>query len=88
MLLANPNYSGQILPTDVATLAQNENSTVEKLMVDLIPEELQDYNRFSWAIGIATNAKQPVAAAALVRFLTSAKAALVMKKKGMEPGAL
>jgi cytidine deaminase len=36
-LLANPNYSGQILPNDVATLAQNENSTVEKLMVDLIP---------------------------------------------------
>jgi molybdate transport system substrate-binding protein len=57
-------------------------------LVDLIPEDLQDYNRFSWATGVATNAKQPAAAAALIRFLTSSKAALVMKKKGMEPGAL
>ena len=57
-------------------------------LVDLIPEDLQDYNRFSWAIGVATNAKEPDAAAALIRFLTSSKAALVMKRKGMEPGAL
>ena len=57
-------------------------------LVDLIPEDLQDYNRFSWATGVATNAKEPAAAAALIRFLTSSKAALVMKRKGMEPGAL
>jgi len=57
-------------------------------LVDLIPEDLQDYNRFSWATGVATNAKEPVAAAALIKFLTSSKAALVMKRKGMEPGAL
>ena len=57
-------------------------------LVDLVPEDLQDYNRFSWATGVASNAKQPAAAAALVRFLTSSKAALVMKRKGMEPGAL
>jgi molybdate transport system substrate-binding protein len=57
-------------------------------LVDLIPEDLQDYNRFSWAAGVASNAKEPAAAAALVRFLTSSKAALVMKKRGMEPGAL
>jgi molybdate transport system substrate-binding protein len=57
-------------------------------MVDLIPEDLQDYNRFSWAIGVATRTKEPAAAATLVRFLTSSGAALVMKRKGMEPGAL
>jgi molybdate transport system substrate-binding protein len=57
-------------------------------LVDLIPEDLQDYNRFSWATAVATVAKEPAAAAALIRFLTSSKAALVMKKKGMEPGAL
>jgi len=57
-------------------------------LVDLIPEDLQDYNRFSWATGVATNAKEPAAAAALIKFLTSSKAALVMKRKGMEPGAL
>jgi len=57
-------------------------------LVDLIPEDLQDYNRFSWATGIAPHAREPAAAAALIKFLTSSKAALVMKKKGMEPGAL
>jgi molybdate transport system substrate-binding protein len=57
-------------------------------LVDLVPEDLQDYDRFTWTVGIATNAKEPVAAAALIRFLTSSKAALVMKRKGMEPGAL
>jgi molybdate transport system substrate-binding protein len=57
-------------------------------LVDLIPEELQDYDRFSWAAGVAAHAREPAAAAALVRFLTSSKAALVMKKRGMEPGAL
>ena len=35
-------------------------------LVDLIPEELQDYDRFSWA-GVATHAKEPAVAAALVR---------------------
>jgi|SRR5262245_4832283 len=57
-------------------------------LVDLIPEDLQDYSRFSWTAGIAANAREPVAAAALIRFLTSSKAALVMRRKGMEPGAL
>ena len=57
-------------------------------MVDLLPEDLQDYSRFSWATAVATNAKEPAAAAALIKFLTSSKAALVMKRKGMEPGAL
>ena len=42
-------------------------------LVDLIPEELQDYNRFSWAAGVATHAKEPAAAAALIRFLTPRK---------------
>jgi hypothetical protein len=40
------------------------------------------------ALARSTHAKEPAAAAALVRFLTSSKAALVMKKRGMEPGAL
>ena len=57
-------------------------------MVDLIPEDLQDYSRFSWAAAIGSNSREPFASAALIRFLTSSKAALVMKKRGMEPGAL
>jgi molybdate transport system substrate-binding protein len=57
-------------------------------LVDLIPEDLQDYSRFSWATGVSSGCREPAAAATLVRFLTSSKAALVMKRKGMEPGAL
>jgi molybdate transport system substrate-binding protein len=79
-------------PEDYADLAIAQPSEILITpgfeLVDLIPEDLQDYNRFSWAAAVATNAKQPAAAAALIRFLTSSKAALVMKRKGMEPGAL
>ena len=57
-------------------------------LVDLIPDDLQDFERFSWTASVTTYAKEPNAAAALIRFLTSSKAALVMKRKGMEPGAL
>ncbi len=79
-------------PEDYADLAIAQPSEILITpgfeLVDLIPEDLQDYNRFSWAAAVATSARQPAAAAALIRFLTSSKAALVMKKKGMEPGAL
>ena len=36
-LLAGPNYSGQIPATEAARLAHNENTTIEKLMVSLLP---------------------------------------------------
>jgi molybdate transport system substrate-binding protein len=79
-------------PEDYADLAIAQPSEILTTpgfeLVDLIPEDLQDYTRFSWAVAVAANARQPTAAAALIRFLTSSKAALVMKKKGMEPGAL
>lgn len=35
--LADPNYSGQIPATEAALLAQNENASVDKLMVSLLP---------------------------------------------------
>jgi molybdate transport system substrate-binding protein len=57
-------------------------------LVGMIPEELQDYDQFSWTAAITTNSKAKDAAATLIRFLASAKAALVMKRRGMEPGAL
>ena len=79
-------------PGDYADLAIAQpteiNITPAFELVDLIPEDLQDYSRFSWATGVSSNAKDPAAAATLIRFLTSSKAALVMKRKGMEPGAL
>jgi molybdate transport system substrate-binding protein len=57
-------------------------------LVGMIPEELQDYDQFSWTAGITSDSKAKDAAAMLIKFLSSAKAALVMKKKGLEPGAL
>ncbi|MGE5207225.1 MAG: cytidine deaminase [Chlamydiota bacterium] len=36
-LMGDPGYCGQIAAADVAVLAQNENTTVDQLMVNLIP---------------------------------------------------
>ena len=55
-------------------------------LVGWLPEELQDREKFTWAAGITANAKEPDAARALIRFLTSPEAEAVIKKKGMEPG--
>lgn len=80
------------LPEDQADLGIAQPSeiliTPGYQLVDLIPEDLQDYERFSWTASLTSNTKEPTAAAELIRFLSSSKAALVMKKKGMEPGAL
>ena len=55
-------------------------------VVGWLPEELQDREQFTWAAGVTANAKEPKAAEALVKFLSSPTAAAVIKKKGMEPG--
>jgi molybdate transport system substrate-binding protein len=52
-----------------------------------LPPELQDYEKFTWAIGVTSNAKEPAAGEALVKFLSSPTTAALIKKKGMEPGA-
>src|SRR4051812_30721787 len=57
-------------------------------LVGTIPEELQDYDQFSWTAAVTTDSKAKDAAAMLIKFLSSSKAALVMKRKGLEPGAL
>jgi molybdate transport system substrate-binding protein len=56
-------------------------------LVGWLPPELQDYERFTWAAGVTANAKEPKAAEALIKFLSSPTAAAVIKKKGMEPAA-
>jgi molybdate transport system substrate-binding protein len=55
-------------------------------LVGWLPEELQDRERFTWTMGTTANAKDPEAAKALIRFLSSPAAAAVIKAKGMEPG--
>ena len=56
-------------------------------VVRRVPDELQIYSDFTWTAGVMRVAQQPVAGAALVKFLASSKAALVMKKMSMEPAA-
>ena len=52
-----------------------------------LPPELQDYEKFTWSMGVTSNAKEATAGEALVKFLSSPTAAALIKKKGMEPGA-
>jgi molybdate transport system substrate-binding protein len=54
-------------------------------LIGPIPAEIQKVTLFSAAI--ATGAKQPEPAAALIRFLSAPAAAPVIKKSGMEPVA-
>ena len=53
-------------------------------LVGLFPAELQNYVVFTMAV--TSNARQPDAAMALVKFLTAPAAIPVFKAKGMEPG--
>jgi molybdate transport system substrate-binding protein len=54
-------------------------------LVGPLPKQLQDYAAFAGAVG--ANATQATAAKALLKYLTSAEAAKVMKAKGLDPGA-
>jgi len=49
-----------------------------------LPADIQTYTTF--AAGVDAAAKDPTAAAPLIKFLTAAEAAAVIKAKGMEPG--
>ena len=48
-----------------------------------LPAELQDYVDF--AVGVLAVSKQPDAAQALVKFMSSPEAAPLIRKSGMEP---
>ena len=54
-------------------------------LVGWLPDELQDYKNFTWAVAITANAKELGAAQTLVQFLSSPTAAQVIKKRGMKP---
>ena len=54
-------------------------------LVGPVPSEVQFYNRF--AAGVGTNAREPEAAKALLKLITSPAAVPVIKAKGMEPGS-
>jgi len=52
-------------------------------VVGSLPAEVQRYTVFSG--GIATNAKNPDGAEALIRFLSSPDAAAAIERTGLEP---
>ena len=52
-----------------------------------LPPELQNTTDFVFSAGVLASAKEPDAAKALIKFLSGADAARVIKAKGMEPGA-
>ena len=56
-------------------------------LVGLLPPELQDLPNFLFSAGVLASAKQPLAARALVEFLSGPTAASVLKEKGMEPAS-
>ena len=51
-------------------------------LVGPVPADIQSYNRF--AAGVLVVSKEPTAAAALLRFLTSAPIAPVLQRNGLE----
>jgi molybdate transport system substrate-binding protein len=55
-------------------------------LLGLIPDDLQDYEWFSWTAAVTTNAREPKAAAMLIKFLSSSTAAMKMEKAGMDAG--
>ena len=64
-------------PEDQADLGIAQPSEIKQTpgfeLVGLIPEDLQDYDSFSWTAGVTTNARQPNAAATLIKFLLRGK---------------
>jgi len=76
-----PSPEAEIVITQPAEILAEANLD----LVGWLPDELQDYDAFTWVAGITANARQPDAAKALIRFLISPSAAAVIKKRGMEP---
>lgn len=54
-------------------------------LVGWFPDELQDYSAFTWAAAITAHANEPIAARALIQFLSSSTAAALIRKRGMQP---
>ena len=65
-------------PTDILATHDYE-------LAGWLPEELQDRDRFTWAMAVTMQAKDQKAARALLDFLSSPTAASVIKRSGMEP---
>ena len=86
-----PMGPGDILKSvasgEVELVVTTVPAIVASLEVELVgpfPSELQTY--ISFTAGVSAGAKEPEAAQALIKFLTSPAAVAVIKANGMEPG--
>jgi molybdate transport system substrate-binding protein len=86
-LAADPANSAMALvrrgEVEIAVAAVATLSAPGVDFVGPLPPELQAYIQF--AAGVGTDAKEPTAAAELIKFVTTPAAASVLKAKGMEP---
>ena len=82
--------SAEFVAKGEAELCVNQVMEIKRTVgVDLVgplPAELQNTTDFAFAGGIASNAHQPGAAKAFIRFLLAPPAARVIEAKGMKPG--
>jgi molybdate transport system substrate-binding protein len=65
-------------PTDILGAPRFE-------LVGWLPDELQDYDAFTWTAGIAVGAAHTEGARALVKLLTSSAASEIIVRRGMKP---
>lgn len=54
-------------------------------LVGPLPAELQNPTDFVFVVGVGTNAQEPEAARALIKYLLAPDAGRVIKAKGLEP---
>ena len=78
-----PRHDVEIVITQAAEILAEPNLD----LVGLLPDELQDYNAFTWSAGVTADANEPDAAKSLIQFLSSPGAAAVIRKRGMEPAS-
>jgi molybdate transport system substrate-binding protein len=84
--LKNGGYVADLVASGEAELALHQISEIIPVkgvkLVGPLPAEIQNYT--TYAVGVAADAKQPDAAKAMIRLLSGAEAADVLKRRGME----
>jgi molybdate transport system substrate-binding protein len=84
--LKNGGYVADLVASGEAEIGLHQISEIAPVkgarLVGPLPAEIQNYT--TYAVGIAADAKQPDAAKAMIKLLSGAEAADVLKRRGME----
>jgi molybdate transport system substrate-binding protein len=84
--LKNGGYVADLVASGEAEIALHQISEIAPVkgakLVGPLPAEIQNYT--TYAVGIAADAKQPDAAKVMIKLLSGAEAADVLKRRGME----